>query len=55
MREVKKPLKLALNPKKPVVFGVLTTLNTQQALDRAGGKLGNKGEEAAVTAVAMLS
>lgn len=40
---------------KPVVFGVLTTLNKQQALERAGGKLGNKGEEAAHTALAMLS
>ena len=39
---------------KPVVFGVLTTLNKNQALERAGGKYGNKGEEAAVTAVKML-
>jgi 6,7-dimethyl-8-ribityllumazine synthase len=39
---------------KPVVFGVLTTLNKKQALERAGGKLGNKGEEAAHTALAML-
>jgi 6,7-dimethyl-8-ribityllumazine synthase len=39
---------------KPVIFGVLTTLNKQQALDRAGGKLGNKGEEAAITAIKML-
>ncbi len=39
---------------KPVIFGVLTTLNRQQALDRAGGKHGNKGDEAAVTAVKML-
>jgi len=39
---------------KPVVFGVLTTLNKKQAEDRAGGKYGNKGEEAAVTAVKML-
>jgi 6,7-dimethyl-8-ribityllumazine synthase len=36
---------------KPVIFGVLTTDNLQQALDRAGGKHGNKGEEAAVTAI----
>ncbi|MFZ5973511.1 MAG: 6,7-dimethyl-8-ribityllumazine synthase [Bacteroidota bacterium] len=41
--------------KKPVIFGVLTTLNQKQAEDRAGGKLGNKGEEAAITAVKMLS
>lgn len=39
--------------KKPVIFGVLTTDNLQQALDRAGGKLGNKGVEAAVTALKM--
>jgi len=39
---------------KPVIFGVLTTNNIQQALDRAGGKHGNKGEEAAITAVKML-
>lgn len=39
---------------KPVIFGVLTTLNKQQAMDRAGGKLGNKGEEAALTALKML-
>ncbi|MCW5912015.1 MAG: 6,7-dimethyl-8-ribityllumazine synthase [Cyclobacteriaceae bacterium] len=43
-----------IKTKKPVVFGVLTTLNKKQALERAGGKLGNKGEEAAVTAVKML-
>lgn len=43
-----------IRTKKPVIFGVLTTLNKKQALERAGGKLGNKGEEAAVTAVKML-
>ncbi len=43
-----------IKTKKPVVFGVLTTLNKQQALERAGGKLGNKGEEAALTAIKML-
>lgn len=37
----------------PVIFGVLTTENLQQALDRAGGKLGNKGAEAACAAVEM--
>jgi len=40
---------------KPVAFGVLTTLNKKQAMDRAGGKYGNKGEEAALTVVKMLS
>ena len=39
---------------KPVIFGVLTTDTQQQALDRAGGKHGNKGDEAAITAVKML-
>jgi 6,7-dimethyl-8-ribityllumazine synthase len=39
---------------KPVAFGVLTTLNKKQAWERAGGKYGNKGEEAAVTVVQML-
>ena len=39
----------------PVIFSVLTTLNKQQALDRAGGKLGNKGVEGAVTAIHMAN
>jgi 6,7-dimethyl-8-ribityllumazine synthase len=39
---------------KPVIFGVLTTLNQQQALDRAGGKHGNKGAEAAATLIELL-
>jgi 6,7-dimethyl-8-ribityllumazine synthase len=43
-----------LKTRKPVIFGVLTTLTKQQALDRAGGKLGNKGEEAALSAIQML-
>ncbi len=37
----------------PFIFGVLTTDNLQQAKDRAGGKHGNKGDEAAVTAIKM--
>lgn len=40
---------------KPVVFGVLTPDNMQQAIDRAGGKHGNKGDEAAVTAIKMAA
>lgn len=40
---------------KPFIFGLLTTDNQQQALDRAGGRLGNKGDEAAVTAIKMLA
>jgi len=39
----------------PVIFGVLTTENKQQAVERSGGKLGNKGDEAAVTAIKMVS
>ncbi|MFN8394811.1 MAG: 6,7-dimethyl-8-ribityllumazine synthase [Bacteroidia bacterium] len=38
----------------PVIFGVLTPDTMQQALDRAGGRLGNKGEEAAVAALEMI-
>jgi 6,7-dimethyl-8-ribityllumazine synthase len=40
---------------QPFIFGVLTPENQQQALDRAGGKHGNKGDEAAVTAIKMLA
>ena len=39
----------------PVIFSVLTTLNKQQALDRAGGRLGNKGVEGAYTAIRMAN
>lgn len=45
---------LSLKYKKPVIFGLLTTDNQQQAIDRAGGKHGNKGIEAAVTAIKMI-
>lgn len=38
----------------PIAFGVLTTENMQQAVDRAGGKHGNKGDEAAATAIKMV-
>ena len=41
--------------KVPVIFSVLTVLNKQQALDRCGGKLGNKGIEGAVTAMKMAN
>ena len=37
----------------PVIFCVLTDNNLQQSLDRSGGKLGNKGVEAAITAIKM--
>src|SRR3954464_5040635 len=46
---------VAIKYTKPVIFGVLTTDNQQQALDRAGGKHGNKGDEAAITAIKMAS
>lgn len=39
----------------PVTFGVLTTESTEQAEDRAGGKMGNKGAEAALAAVEMAN
>jgi 6,7-dimethyl-8-ribityllumazine synthase len=39
----------------PVIFGVLTTDSLEQALDRVGGKVGQKGGEAAVTAIEMAS
>ncbi len=38
----------------PFIFGVLTTDNQQQALDRAGGRHGNKGDEAGYTALKMI-
>ena len=37
----------------PVIFGVLTDNNEQQSIDRSGGKHGNKGIEAAITAIKM--
>ncbi len=46
---------IGLKYDKPVIFGVLTPNTEQQALDRAGGKYGNKGVEAAAAAIAMLS
>ena len=45
---------VALKYNKPVIFGVLTPENQQQALDRAGGQHGNKGDEAAMAAIKML-
>ena len=39
----------------PVIFGVLTPNTMQQALDRAGGVHGNKGDEAAITAIKMAA
>ena len=37
----------------PCIFGLLTTNNLQQAIDRSGGKYGNKGDEYAITAIKM--
>lgn len=45
---------LMLDYKKPIGFGVLTTENDEQALDRAGGKHGNKGAEAAEVVIEMI-
>ena len=46
---------VALKYQRPVIFGVLTTDTMQQALDRSGGKHGNKGDEAAITAIKMAA
>lgn len=46
---------VSLKFNKPVIFGVLTPNTLQQAEDRAGGKHGNKGDEAAVTALKMVA
>ncbi len=47
-------MQLGIFTEKPVIFGVLTPNDEQQALDRAGGKHGNKGVEAAMTAIKMI-
>jgi 6,7-dimethyl-8-ribityllumazine synthase len=44
---------VALETRVPVAFGVLTTNTVEQAIDRAGGKSGNKGYDAAITAIEM--
>lgn len=46
---------LSIASGRPFIFGVLTPNDEQQALDRAGGKHGNKGVEAAVTAIRMAA
>jgi 6,7-dimethyl-8-ribityllumazine synthase len=46
---------VALETNLPVIFGVLTTDTVEQAMERAGTKAGNKGFEAAVTAIEMAS
>lgn len=45
---------LMLETGKPIGFGVITTENDEQAFDRAGGKHGNKGEEAAQVTLEMI-
>jgi 6,7-dimethyl-8-ribityllumazine synthase len=47
--------RIALESGVPVAFGVLTTETMQQAVDRAGGKAGNKGADAALAAVEMAN
>jgi 6,7-dimethyl-8-ribityllumazine synthase len=46
---------VALEASVPVIFGVLTTDNLEQAIERAGSKSGNKGCDAAVTAIEMAN
>ncbi len=48
-------IQLGVLTNKPFIFGVLTPNDEQQAKDRAGGKYGNKGIEAAVTAIRMAA
>jgi 6,7-dimethyl-8-ribityllumazine synthase len=47
-------MEVGLDHNKPVIFGVLTPNNQEQAEDRAGGKHGNKGAEAAVALLEMI-
>lgn len=47
--------RIALESGVPVAFGVLTTDTMEQAVDRAGGKAGNKGADAALTAIEMAN
>lgn len=46
---------VSLSSEKPIIFGVLTTDTIEQAIERAGTKAGNKGYEAAVTAIEMAN
>jgi 6,7-dimethyl-8-ribityllumazine synthase len=47
--------RVALDTGVPVIFGVLTVDNREQAFERVGGREGHKGEEAAATAIEMVS
>ncbi|MBE6049261.1 MAG: 6,7-dimethyl-8-ribityllumazine synthase [Clostridium sp.] len=46
---------VSLSEEKPVIFGVVTTDNIEQAIERAGTKAGNKGYDAAVSAIEMAN
>ncbi|MPW26774.1 6,7-dimethyl-8-ribityllumazine synthase [Alkalibaculum sp. M08DMB] len=46
---------VSLDTGLPIIFGILTTENIEQAIERAGTKAGNKGYEAAVTAIEMVN
>jgi 6,7-dimethyl-8-ribityllumazine synthase len=46
---------ISLEHEKPVVFGVITSENIEQAIERAGTKSGNKGYDAAITAIEMVN
>ena len=46
---------VSLNSEKPVAFGILTTNSIEEAVERAGTKAGNKGYDAAVTAIEMAN
>ena len=48
-------MRVSLDTGLPVIFGVLTTDTVEQATDRAGGKHGNKGADAALTAIEMVT
>ncbi len=48
-------INLQLKYSSPVIFGVLTTDTFEQAKERAGGRLGNKGEDAAIAAIKMVA
>lgn len=47
--------KLSLESKVPIIYGVLTTDNLDQAMERAGSKAGNRGEKAALSAIEMAN
>jgi 6,7-dimethyl-8-ribityllumazine synthase len=46
---------VSLESEKPISFGILTTENIEQAIERAGAKAGNKGFDAAMTAIEMVN